>query len=471
MSIKANNEVRTGEIQRSLEAHLPFSPTGSQAQAIYVLARLLQSRKPRCAMLLRGYAGTGKTSLMQALVRYQKNQGMSCVLLAPTGRAAKVLGQYTSTTAFTIHRYIYQRSVDRNGKSSFSIRPNRQKRTVYIVDEASMLSDAHSGLGGSLLSDLISHVYMAEGCKLILLGDDAQLPPVGMQESPALDIDRLRADYDLTIAGHLLDEVVRQSRDSSILDLATAIRNRVFSENHSDPKIEYKAGPDVVHLDSRELQESLEEEYDRHGKGNVRIICRSNKSANLFNKQIRSQVFQMDDELCAGEMLMVVRNNYLWAQEEEKMPFIANGEMCELLYSKRHEERYGMRFVTLGLSFVDHEGVEAIECNSVLDSLEAKTPSLPQADMDKLYQEVRTDLSFDSGPAELKSKMQSDPWLNALQVKYGYAVTCHKAQGGQWPVVFIDRGFIPDDGMDREYWRWLYTAVTRATEKVYLLGF
>ena len=216
-------------------------------------------------MLLRGYAGTGKTSLMRALVLQQKELGRSCVLLAPTGRAAKVLGQYTAATAYTIHRYIYQRSVDSQGKSRFSLRPNRQKHTVYIVDEASMLSDASSGLGGKLLSDLMKHVYMAEGCRLILLGDDAQLPPVGMQESPALDLDMLRADYNLTIAGHVLDEVVRQSEDSSILDLATAIRHRIFSDEHSDPKIEYRAGPDVVHLDSRELQEVLEEEYDRHG--------------------------------------------------------------------------------------------------------------------------------------------------------------------------------------------------------------
>lgn len=408
---------------------------------------------------------------MRALVLQQKELGRSCVLLAPTGRAAKVLGQYTSTAAYTIHRYIYQRSVDKQGKSRFSIRPNRQKHTVYVVDEASMLSDTSSGLGGKLLSDLIKHVYMAEGCRLVLLGDDAQLPPVGVQESPALDIDRLRAEYDLTIAGQVLDEVVRQSQDSSILDLATAIRHRIFSDHHTDPRIEYRPGPDVVHLDPRELQEVLEEEYDRHGKGNVRIVCRSNKSANLFNKQIRAQVFQMDDELCAGEMLMVVRNNYLWAQDEKQMPFIANGEMCELLYSKRHEERYGLRFVTLGLSFVDYHGIDALECNALLDTLDSKSPSLPEEQMDTLYQDVRTDLSYEVGAAEIKIKMQSDPWLNALQVKFGYAITCHKAQGGQWPVVFIDRGFVPDDGMDREYWRWLYTAVTRATQKVYLVGF
>lgn len=422
-------------------------------------------------MLLRGYAGTGKTSLMKALVDQQKEMGLMPVLLAPTGRAAKVLGQYTGATAFTIHRYIYQRTVDKQGKSKFSLRPNRAKRTVYIVDEASMLSDTSSGLGGKLLSDLMKHVFMAEGCKLILLGDDAQLPPVGVSESPALDIDRLRAYYDLNIAGHVLDEVVRQSEGSAILHLATAIRQRIFSEDHSDPKIQYQPGPDVVHLDPKELQDVLEDEYDRHGKGGVRIVCRSNKSANLFNRQIRAQVFQMDDELCAGELLMVVRNNYLWAKDEEKLPFIANGEMCELLYTKHHEERHGLRFVTLGISLVDYEGVEAIECKAVLDSLDSKTPSLTEGQMNQLYQDVRADLSFDYSGLELKSRMQVDPWLNALQTKYGYAVTCHKAQGGQWPVVFIDRGFIPDDGMDREYWRWLYTAVTRATEKVYLIGF
>lgn len=422
-------------------------------------------------MLLRGYAGTGKTSLMKALVDQQKELGRTPVLLAPTGRAAKVLGHYTSNSAFTIHRYIYQRSVDAKGNSRYTLRPNRAKQTVYIVDEASMLADSSSGLGGKLLSDLMRHVYMAEGCKLILLGDDAQLPPVGMKESPALDLERLRDFFDLNLAGCILDEVVRQSEDSAILDLATAIRLRIFSDDHLDPRIDYKPGPDVVHLDPRELQDVLEEEYDRYGKGGVRIVCRSNKSANQFNRQIRAQVFQMDDELCAGELLMVVRNNYLWAKDEEHLPFIANGEMCELLYSKNHEERYGLRFATLGISLVDQEGVQSFECLAVLDSLESKTPSMSEEKMNRLYQDVREDLSFEFGHLELKSRIQMDPWYNALQVKYGYAVTCHKAQGGQWPVVFIDRGFIPDDGMDKEYWRWLYTAVTRATEKVYLVGF
>lgn len=407
---------------------------------------------------------------MSSLVTFLKKQGMNSVLLAPTGRAAKVLSNYTGMVAYTIHKHIYRRSMTSSGDSKFILAPNRRKRTLFIVDEASMLSDGQ-GMTMELLTDLMQFVFNGEGCKLVLLGDDAQLPPVGMDESPALDLNYLIDEFDLTMAQCTLDEVVRQAEDSAILSLATSIREKIFSGNHKMAEIIYEAGPEVIHVSSRDVLEELESSYDEYGRDAVRVVCRSNKTANLYNHQIRNQVFFMDDKLCAGELLMVVRNNYLWLGEESKLPFIANGEMCELLYAKGQKQLYDMEFATLGLSFMDQEGEEAIECNVMLDVLEEKGPSMSQERMKKLYTDVKTDLSYEHGASKLRSMIQKDPWYNALQVKYGYAITCHKSQGGQWPVVFVDRGFLTEEQLDKEYWRWLYTAITRATEKVYLIGF
>ncbi len=471
LNIPSHINQRTQEHQRSLERHFPFTPTDAQRNSIYVLSRFLLSSKSKCALLIKGYAGTGKTTLMSSLVSFLKEEGKSSILLAPTGRAAKVLSNYTGQTAFTIHKYIYRRTMDKEGNSRFSLAPNRRKGALFIVDEASMLSDSKGMTGESLLSDLIEHVFSGPGCKLVLLGDDAQLPPVGMSESPALEVEHLIHDYYLTMAQCVLDEVVRQAEGSAILSLATSIRKKIFSGEFDEAKFHYSIGPEVVHISPRDVLEELENSYDNHGKEAVRVICRSNKTANLYNHQIRNQVFQMDDRLCAGELLMVVRNNYLWLGEESRMPFIANGEMCEMLYSKNQRSLYEMNFSTMGLSFIDQEGEGSIECNVMLDVLDEKGPSMSSERMKQLYTDVRTDLSHENGPSELRSKLQKDPWVNALQVKYGYAITCHKAQGGQWPVVFVDRGFMTQEGMDKEYWRWLYTAVTRATEKVYLIGF
>lgn len=433
-----------------------------------MIARFLCTSFERCAFLLKGYAGTGKTSLMRAVIRVRKEQGRNCVLLAPTGRAAKVLGQLTGMPAHTVHRYIYHRVQDAEGRSRFALKPNLRSNLLFIVDEASMLSAGTGLVGDDLLSDLMSFVYSAKGSKLILLGDDAQLPPVGTENSKALDLDFLRDRFDLRIYEHLLDEVIRQEKNSGILELATAIRKQIFESDAGELKI--PESDDVIKLDPYDLQEHLDEAYRAHGRPDVRVICRSNKSANLFNQQIRRTIFDYEDELSAGDLLMVVKNNYLWSKGEDDLPFIANGELCELQYHRGDRELYDLRFATLGLQFTDMREMRTIDCTALLDSLTAPGPSLEESVMNNLYQSVREDLSFEHGPKALKKAMREDTWLNALQVKFGYAITCHKSQGGQWPAVFVDCTRINLTEMQREDWRWFYTAVTRASGKLYLLG-
>lgn len=464
-------KILTDDHERSLVAKLPFEPTESQSRALYTLARFLASHRDRCALLIKGYAGTGKTSLMWSLVHHLKSIGKEVVLLAPTGRAAKVLALYTGRQSYTIHRYIYRRSTDSNGVSRFSLSPNKRKDVVFIVDEASMIGNDKGVLYNGLLEDLIEHIYSGVNCRLVLLGDDAQLPPVGLLTSPALDIDFMANEFDLTIAECVLTEVIRQSRDSSILSLASSLRKKVFHQGKGDITLHYKIGPEVMHISSQELAEELESSYDDHGKESVRVICRSNRTANRYNQQIRSQIFQLDERLSAGELLMVVRNNYLWTSDKGHMPFLANGELCELMYIKNQRSLYDLDFAVLGLSFPDYSNEPSIECKAIMNTLDAETPSLSESRMKQLYQDVKTDLSSENGPSEIRSKIQQDPWFNALQIKYGYAITCHKAQGGQWPVVFVDRGFLSEDKMDKDYWRWLYTAVTRASERLYLINF
>ncbi|NNC83141.1 MAG: AAA family ATPase [Flavobacteriales bacterium] len=457
--------------QRSLVDFLDFEPTGSQSQAIYALARLLSSQRPRCALLIKGYAGTGKTTLMRSLVKHLTSMGSEAVLLAPTGRAAKVLSQYTGRFSSTIHRHIYRRNVDASGRSHFSLAPNKRENVLFIVDEASMLGNDKGVVYNGLLDDLMAYVFSGPGCKLVLLGDDAQLPPVGLDQSPAMDVDTMRSDYDLTIAGCTMIDIVRQDAQSAILSLATAVRMRVFDTEDKNLTLNYSKGPEVFHLDPRDLADELESCYSHYGVEQVRVICRSNRSANQYNQQIRQQVLQLDDRIGGGDLVMIVRNNYLWTQEEGNMPFIANGDLAEVLYVKEQRQLYEMEFARLGLDFMDYPDEPTMEAMALLDTLEEKSSSMSEDKMSKLYAAVKSDHAFEGGPSSLQEKMQKDPWYNALQIKFGYAVTCHKAQGGQWPVVFVDRGYLTDEMMDREFWKWLYTAVTRATEKLYLIGF
>jgi exodeoxyribonuclease-5 len=461
---------RVEYFRRSLEQGLPFEPTNGQSEAIYALSRFLDSKKEKCCFLLKGYAGTGKTSLMKSMVEFLESESVPYKCLAPTGRAAKVLSSYTGRRAFTIHKHIYKRVLDTNtGKSIFMMNPNRRKGMVFIVDEASMIADGSSLLGNDLLEDLLEHVYAAPGCRLLLIGDEAQLPPVHLDRSPAMDADLLAERYDLVIAERHLTEVVRQATDSGILEYATEIRKRIEEETPSVQSIPIPAADDISYLSPIDLPDLLQSCYDKYGLEGVKVICRSNKDANSFNHQIRNRVFYHDEKLSAGEMLMVVRNNYLWMGEGVDVPFIANGEMAELMYMSNNQDLYEGEFADAGLRFVDQEGEPVIDCKLMIEVLDATGPSISEERSKFIYHAVREDLSHEYSGSELRSAMRKDPYYNALQVKYGYAVTCHKAQGGQWPVVIIYGGYLTEEMIDRGYWRWLYTAVTRATTQLYII--
>ena len=465
-----NQRDRIAYFTRSLEQGLPFEPTSGQSEAIYAMARFLASTKEKCTFLLKGYAGTGKTSLMKSMVDFLHRESVPYVCLAPTGRAAKVLSSYTGKAAFTIHKHIYKRVLDpATGKSVYLMAPNRRKGMVFIVDEASMIADGSSLLGNDLLEDLVEHVFSAPGCRLLLIGDEAQLPPVHLEKSPAMDTEELAMSYDLLVAERNLYEVVRQAQDSGILEYATQIRLRINEETSGPEPIPIPEAEDITYLSPMDLPDVLQECYDKYGLEGVKVICRSNKDANSFNHQIRNSVFFHDEQLSTGEMLMVVRNNYLWMGEGADIPFIANGEMAELMYMSNSQELYEGEFVDAGLRFVDQPNEPVIDCKLMLEVIDTPGPSLSEERSKFLYHTVKEDLSHEHSGSELRTAMRRDPYYNALQVKYGYAVTCHKAQGGQWPVVIIYSGYLTEEMMDRSYWRWLYTAVTRATTRLYII--
>jgi exodeoxyribonuclease-5 len=462
-------EERTQETLRSLEWHLGLTPTDGQARALYILSRMLESPFERCVFLLKGYAGTGKTSLMRALVGHLRHSEQAFRCLAPTGRAAKVLSSYTSAPAYTIHKQIYRKLEGEGGGVVFALGHNTWKDTVFIIDESSMISNEMSLTGDDLLHDVLEYIFSGDGNRVVFLGDEGQLPPVGMEKSPALDGDFLRDRYGLRVAEARLGEVVRQAEGSGILTMATSIRSKMWDEDADPFELPWPDMPDVRPVTAYELPDVLEEEYASCGIDGVKVICRSNKDAWQFNQQIRQRVLYKDERLEAGERLMIVRNNYLWSEGRPKLPFLANGEMVELLYMRTGAERYGLSFREAGLQLVDLEEEPTLDCTIMLDSLDAKEASMPAKVMDELYQQVRADLAMEFRGAHLKTAIRRHPHLQALQVKYAYAMTCHKAQGGQWPVVVVERGYIPEGASKLDFSRWLYTAVTRATERLYIV--
>ncbi|MBK9146344.1 MAG: AAA family ATPase [Flavobacteriales bacterium] len=459
---------------------LVHAPTAGQERAIEALSRLDATGRQRVALILKGYAGTGKTTLLGALVEAMRQEGRPVVLLAPTGRAAKVLAAHARQEASTIHRRIYRVGGDDEGYT-LGLAPNKDGGALFIVDEASMIggSSAEEGFGArDLLGDLLEHVYMAPGCKLVLVGDPAQLPPVGSALSPALSAKELRS-YGLLAGSVELTEVVRQAKASGILSNATALRSLLAAA--SPPTEQAGARPmaplprfvpqsDVIRTDGHDLQEALEDAYARDGDDEVCVVCRSNKRAYLYNQQVRLRIHGYEEELSPGDRLMVVKNNYLWAGLNGKPELIANGEPVTLKRMHRSEERYGLRFADLTVSWWSGNEERELEVKVFLDTLAAETPALPPARMKQLGQSIRDGLEG-MPRRELVKRLREDPFLNALQVKYAYAVTCHKAQGGQWRTVFVDQGYLTEDMVDQEYLRWLYTAVTRATRKLHLLNF
>ncbi len=448
-------------------------PTDDQAELIEKLSTFILSKKSSEAFILKGYAGTGKTTLMSALVKSLWSVKVKSVLLAPTGRAAKVLGQYTGNSAYTIHKKIYRQKSSSDGMGKFILSDNLHKDTLFIVDEASMISNESSNASpfgsGRLLDDLAYYVYQAKNCKLLLIGDTAQLPPVHLSISPALEQHEI-AKYGLTVFEMELKQVVRQAKESGILKNATYLREILPDYFNKDyPQLQVENIEDVEKITGGELIDTIQECYDRDGLEETMVITRSNKRANRYNEGIRRTILWREEEISAGDMLMIVKNNYFWAEKEESIDFIANGDIAEISRIIKFEERYGYRYAKVELTFPDYKDVE-FETLIFLDTLFLESASFSYEESSKFYKKIEQDY-LDVAPRKRYSKIKKNKYFNALQVKFAYAVTCHKAQGGQWKNIFIDQGYFVDDMLNKEFIRWLYTAVTRATEKLYLVNF
>ncbi len=461
------------QVREKLYRNFGFTPTPSQSQLIEALSRFVVSEKPNCLLIVKGYAGTGKTTMVNTLVRTLGEIGLRHVLLAPTGRAAKVLGNYSQDRAFTIHKKIYFPNKTKDGRLFLAPAQNLHRNTVFVVDEASMIGwDTYQGaLGGNLLQDLFEYVYNGQNCRLLLIGDGAQLPPVGSAVSPALDLDFLKSHFTLTAATCELTDVTRQKDDSGILALATDVRFAVSHPKENLLPFENPLKADVQQIDGLELQDYLEQAFGANGPEGTMLITRSNKRANMFNKEVRARVFYREEKISSGDFVMVVKNNYHWLGVESKAGFIANGDVMEIMRMGKRVEKFGFEFVHATVRMVDYPDEPDVEVVMWLNALDIEAPSMSSSDQNKLYAGTQEEYSHLKSRDEQKKAIRNDPYFNALQIKFAYAVTCHKAQGGQWPVVFVDQGYLTDEMMDTEYFRWLYTAITRATDKLYLLNF
>ena len=457
-------------IQR-LSENLPYVPTEEQAGLVARLAEFLWDDNVPSVFVIKGYAGTGKTSLVGALVKTLEAFERACVLLAPTGRAAKVFASYAAHPAYTIHKKIYRQRAFTGDFTGFQLAHNAHKNTFFIVDEASMIANeaaegAHYG-SGLLLDDLFDFVYSGAGCRLILLGDTAQLPPVGQVRSPALDEEYLRR-YGYPVYSCELTHVVRQVEESGVLFNATRLRNAMQENPLPVPSIAWRRFPDVSLVGGDELVEVLSSAYRRDGMDETIIVTRSNKRANIFNQGIRNRILYREEELTSGDLLLVARNNYFWSEKYEKLDFIANGDVARVVRVRRVCEMYGFRFADVVLYFPDYE--EEMEAKVILDTLHSESPSLTAEENTRLFNAVMEDYADVPSKRERLKRLKNDPWFNALQVKYAYAVTCHKAQGGQWANVFIDMGYLRPDMLGLDFYRWLYTAFTRTTGRLWLIN-
>lgn len=462
-------------ISNTFLEHFSYSPTNDQQQLIEELSAFLVDVDVASLFILKGYAGTGKTTVVSHLVNILPALGARSVLLAPTGRAAKVLAGYSGKPAFTIHRKIYSLKESSEGNFGFQLMPNKHTNTLFVVDEASMISEGttdQTAFGsGSLLDDLIAYVYSGENCRLILVGDPAQLPPVHCTQSPALDIPFLKSSYRMKVYTFELKEVVRQEAQSGILHNATLVRKKLESQKSGFLTFQPEGFKDFCRLQGPDAADYINDAYSSRNFENSIIVCRSNKRANLYNQHIRQRVLYLEDEISAGDLLMVVRNNYFWLPKESPAGFIANGDIVEVLRIQRVEELYGFRFALLTIRMIDYPQQPELDVIIMLDTLMADGPALSMQDSQKLWEEVSKDYEDEPSKGKRLAKTRKNPYLNALQVKFAYALTCHKAQGGQWENVFVEMGYIPEKMPDTAYYRWLYTALTRATNKLYLMGF
>ena len=448
-----------------------FKPTSEQEIAVKMMSSFIFERDAESLFLLKGYAGTGKTSLVGALVRSLETMKQRTVLMAPTGRAAKVFSLHAGQPAFTIHKRIYRQKAFTGEMVDFQQNVNMMKNTLFIVDEASMISN--EGLSGSvfgtgrLLDDLIQFVYSGEGCRLLLVGDTAQLPPVGEELSPALDVAALEG-YGLHVQEITLTQVVRQLSDSGILWNATMLRQMMTADDvWAFPRLRLKDFPDVVRVPGDELIEAIEQAYYQVGQEQTIIVTRSNVRANAYNQGIRGRILGLEEELTSGDQLMVVKNNYHWGVEA--MDFIANGDVATVRRFRNQREEHGFRFADATLSFPDYDDAE-VDATIILDTLSSEAPALTREQQEALFQHVWDDYPELTNRRDRMKAVKEDTYFNALQVKYAYAVTCHKAQGGQWQRVFVDQGYMTEDMLGPDYFRWLYTALTRATETLYLVN-
>jgi len=469
--------MRQEEFNKILLDSFPFETTSGQRTLFIKLSEFILNKNSDQIFVLKGYAGTGKTTIVRSLVKSMPAVNGKTVLLAPTGRAAKVLSNYTEKQALTIHKKIYYRKPESSEGLAFTLQQNLHTDTIFIVDEASMISNSgglnNNGMfgGGSLLDDLISYVFNGNNCKLLFIGDTAQLPPVGLDVSPALDIDFLKASYSFQLDWFELTEVVRQAGDSGILTNATEIRNQIKNKTGNKPHFLLEGFKDVIRLGGDELEDALNSAYSKYGAEESMVICRSNKRANIFNQQIRTRIRWQENELSAGDLMMVVKNNYFWLPEESKAGFIANGDIIQLTSIGRIQEIHGFRFADVRMRMIDYPDEPELETRLLLDTIMSDAPALSQEENKRLYESVSADYADIADRRLRLKKVKEDGFFNALQVKFAYAITCHKAQGGQWPCVFVEQGYLTDEMINTEYLRWLYTAVSRASEKLYLVNF
>jgi len=457
-----------------LKRHFPFTPTNKQDIFFQKIAEFCTNNNNDEIFVLKGYAGTGKTTVISAIVNNLTEISKKYVLLAPTGRAAKVIANYSQKPAFTIHKKIYFPKKVAGGGVSFTMQQNKHKSTIFIVDEASMISDSNSDnnafANGSLLDDLISYIYSGVNCKMILLGDTAQLPPVNIDISPALNIDTLGMHYNKEIKHIEFDEVMRQEEKSGILFNATELRDVLKEDLFDSFKFNLKGFKDIIRLtDGYEIQDAINAAYSNYSIEDTAFIVRSNKRANQYNEQIRAKILDKDSELSTGDFLMVVKNNYFWLKDSDEAGFIANGDIIEVLEIFSILELYGFKFAKVKIRMVDYPNQIPLETVLLMDTLTSESPSLTYEESNRLYQEVIMDYEGETKYKKFQ-KVKENEYFNALQVKFSYAITCHKSQGGQWNTVFIEQPYLAN-GIDKDYIRWLYTAITRAKDKLFLIGF
>lgn len=462
------------EFQQQLLTFFEKTPSEDQVNLFLNLEGLLRKRDRNAALIIRGYAGTGKTTAMAAFVKTLKHYKVNTQLLAPTGRAAKVLSLKAEKDAFTIHKVIYRKKKKTDLVGGLNLAFNTFKNAVFIVDEASMIGDFTMNNDGNinqrnLLEDLIEYVFSQPGNKLVFVGDNGQLPPVGAEFSPALNLEYMESNFfNIDFSAVTLSKVHRQKKESGVLYNATKLRSTDWEDY---PTFELKAFDDILRVDGTDLQDYLESSYDNFGVDETIVITRSNKNANNYNQHIRGRVFWYEEQINSGDLLMVVKNNYYWLGEENKIGFIANGEVVRVKRILKEVELYGFQFQHLMVELVDYPAIDAFEVIVHTESLTAESPALSRERMKELFYEVEKDYSHVHYKKERYEKIMADPYFNALQVKFAYAVTCHKSQGGQWAHVYIDQGFLNDEMLNSSYYRWLYTAITRATEKVFLVNF